>query len=130
MRFIRRAATVSVATVSVLAVSTGAALAHQCVNPDKQAGAGAQILIDFTDGGITFLTAGMEKRFASGVTTEDTFRGLIGLDFDGDGDADMTTWIVGRYGEIPQQAQAAGAECHGVISVDAYFGCLEAAIGG
>ena len=126
MHHIRRAATVTVATVSVLAISAGSALAHQCVNPDKQAGAGAQLLIDVNDDSITFLTKGLEKRFESGVTTEDTFRGLIGLDFDSDGAADMTTWIVGKYGEIPMKAQAAGAECHGVINMEAYFACLEA----
>ena len=126
MGHIRRAATVTVGTVSVIAVTAGSALAHQCVNPDKQPGAGAQLLIDFTDGSVTFLTKGLEKRFESGVTTEETFRGLIGFDVDGDGDADLTTWIVGKYGEIPMQAQEAGAECHGVINIDAYFGCLEA----
>ena len=110
MRHLHRAATVAAATVSVFAIGSGAAFAHQCVNPNKQAGAGAQVLIDISDDSITFLTAGAQKRFESGVTTEDTFRGLIGLDFDGDGHADLTTFIVGKYGEIPHQAQEAGAE--------------------
>lgn len=127
MRYIRRAATITVATASVLAIGAGPALAGQCVNPDKQAGAGAQVLINFTNGEVSFLTEGMEKRFESGVTTEETFRGLIGLDFDGDGEADVTTWIVGKYGEIPSKAQEVGAECHGVINADDYFGCVTAA---
>jgi len=38
----------------------------------------------------------------------------------------MTTWIVGKYGEIPMKAQEAGAECHGVINMEAYFACMEA----
>ena len=130
MRQLHRATTVTAAAISMLAISAGSAFAHQCVNPDKQGGAGAQVLIDLSDDSISFLTTGAQKRFESGVTTEDTFRGLIGLDFDGDGDADLTTWIVGKYGEIAPQAQAAGAECHGVINIEAYFGCLEDELAG
>ncbi len=79
---------------------------------------------------ITFLTQGMRKRFESGVTTEDTFRGLVGLDFDSDGKADLTTYIVGKYGEIPMRAQEAGAECNGIVNIEAYFGCMEAELAG
>ena len=110
MRLMHRAATVAATTVSVLAISAGSAFAHQCVNANKQAGAGAPLLVDVNDGSITFLTEGVRKRFASGVTTEDTFRGLIGLDFDSDGKADLTTYIVGKYGDIPTPAQEAGAD--------------------
>ena len=130
MRHLHRAATVAAATVSVLAISSGAAFAHQCVNPNKQAGAGAQVLIDVNDDSMTFLTAGLQKRFASGVTTQDTFRGLLGLDFDSDGDADLTTFIVGKFGEIAHQAQVAGAECNGIINIEAYFGCMQAEMAG
>lgn len=131
MRFISRAGVVAATALTTVAMAAGPAAAHWCVNPDKRAGAGAQILIQVAMGGgednIVFLTEGMEKRFESGVTTEETFRGLIGLDFDWDGKADMTTWIVGKYGEIPMVAQRNGAECHGVLNVEDWFACMEAA---
>ena len=123
MRLIRRSTTVAVATVTMLTLGAGPALAHQCVNPDKQAGAGAQVIIDVNNETAmpTFANPGIQQRFLSGVTTQETFRGLIGLDFDSDGDADLTTWIVGKYGEIPLKAQTSGAECHGVINMGTYF---------
>jgi hypothetical protein len=123
MRLVRRSAAVAVATVTMLTVGAGSALAHECVNPDKQAGAGAQVIIDANneDALPTFANPGIEQRFMSGVTTEDTFRGLIGIDLDSDGTADLTTWIVGKYGEIPLTAQMSGAECHGVINMGTYF---------
>jgi hypothetical protein len=120
---VRRSAAVAVATVTMLTVGAGSALAHQCVNPDKQAGAGAQVIIDANneDALPTFANPGIERRFMSGVTSQDTFRGLIGIDVDSDGDADMTTWIVGKYGAIPLKAQLSGAECHGVINIGTHF---------
>ncbi len=130
MRNHHRAATVAAATVSVLAISAGSAFAHQCVNANKKAGAGAQVLINTSTGTVTFLTEGARKRFASGVTTEETFRGLVGLDFDGDGKADLTTYIVGKYGEVPVRAQQAGASCNGIVNIEAYFGCLETELAG
>ena len=126
MRFMRRAAVVAAATTAVVVSGSGAALAHQCVNPDKQPGAGAQVIFNDVTGAMTFANPGIEKRLMSGATTEDTFRGLIGFDFDGDGVVDGTTWIVGKNGEIPRQAQLAGAECHGVIDFEAWFACMEA----
>lgn len=129
MRFVRRAATVTAVTISTIALGTAPALAHQCVNPDKQPGAGAQVIMNFVTGGMSFANPGIEHRFTSGVTTEETFRGLIGFDVDGDGTADGTTWIVGKYGEIPQTAQQAGAACHGVINFEAWMACLEAEAG-
>ena len=126
MSLMRRAAITVSAAVSAVVVGAVPAMAHQCVNPDKQPGAGAQVIFNEVTGAMTFANAGIEKRFTSGVTTEETFRGLIGFDFDGDGIADGTTWIVGKYGEIPQQAQQAGADCHGVIDFAAWFACMEA----
>ncbi len=125
-----RAAIVATAIGSVFAVSAGSAFAHQCVNVNKRPGAGAQVLIDVNTGAVTFLTEGAARRFASGVTTEETFRGLIGIDFDSDGKADLTTYIVGKYGEIPVRAQDAGAECHGIVNIEAYFGCVSGELAG
>ena len=124
MPLMRRSAIVVTAAASAVLVGAAPALAHQCVNPDKQPGAGAQVIFSEATG-MTFANAGIEKRFTSGVTTEDSFRGLVGFDFDGDGRVDGTTWIVGKYGEIPQQAQQAGADCHGVIDFEAWFACME-----
>jgi hypothetical protein len=122
----RRAAIGSGAAIALIVLAAAPGMAHECVNPDKQPGAGAQVIINVTTDAVTFANPGIEKRFTSGVTSEETFRGLIGLDFDGDGQADLTTWIVGKYGEIPEQAQLAGAACHGVLNIDAYFTCMEA----
>lgn len=129
MRLVRRSAAVALATVTMLTVGAGSALAHECVNPDKQGGAGAQVIIDINNESAppVFANPGIERRFMSGVTTEETFRGLIGFDVDSDGDADLTTWIVGKYGEIPMKAQASGSECHGVINLGTYFEvCMQA----
>jgi hypothetical protein len=122
----RRAAITTTAVVSAVALGAGPALAHQCANPDKQPGAGAQVIFNDATCEMTFANAGIQKRFTSGITTEEEFRGLIGFDFDGDGTVDGTTWIVGKYGEIPRQAQLAGAACHGVIDFDAWFACMGA----
>jgi hypothetical protein len=125
MSFIRRAAVVSVATVSIFAVGAGPALAHKCINPNKQGGAGAQLVVNFDDE-IVWMSTGLEKRMESGVTTEENFHGLIGIDFDGDDEADMTTWIVGKYGEVPETAQYAGPACYGVTNFELYFSeCVE-----
>lgn len=126
MSLMRRAAVTTFAAVSAVALGAAPVMAHQCVNPDKQPGAGAQVIFNEATGAMTFANAGIEKRFLSGVTTQESFRGLIGFDFDGDGNVDGTTWIVGKYGEIPQQAQQAGADCHGVLNFDAWFACMEA----
>lgn len=126
MVFMRRTAIIATAAVSTVLVGAAPAIAHQCVNPDKQPGAGAQVIVNDATGQMTFANPGIERRFTSGVTTEDSFRGLIGFDFDGDGNVDGTTWIVGKTGEIPQQAQQAGAECHGVLNFEAWFACMEA----
>lgn len=126
MSLMRRVAVTTSAAVSAVVVGAVPAMAHQCVNPDKQPGAGAQVIFNEANGAVTFANAGIEKRFTSGVTTQDTFRGLIGFDIDGDGKADGTTWLVGKYGEIPEQAQQAGADCHGVINFDAWSACMEA----
>ncbi|QNN51818.1 hypothetical protein [Nocardioides mesophilus] len=122
----RRAALATSAAIGAILLTAAPSLAHECVNPDKQAGAGAQIIINDVTGQVTFANPGIEKRFTSGVTSEETFRGLIGLDFDGDGTVEITTWIVGKTGEIPMQAQLAGAACHGVLNFEDYFACMEA----
>lgn len=130
MRSLHRAATVAAATVSVLAIGAGSAMAHQCVNPNKQPGAGAKVLVDVATGEITLLTKGLQKRYPDGLGENDVVRGLWGIDFDSDGKADVTTYIVGKGGEIPHRAQVAGAECNGIINFEAYMGCMQAELAG
>lgn len=116
------------ALVASLAIASSV-LAGDCVNPDKQPGAGAQVLLDVNTLETTILTEGLQRRIDLGlidVETGEGFHGLVGLDFDSDGTADLTTWFVGPDGEIPQIAQDRGAECHGVINIGAYFFCVAA----
>lgn len=107
---------------SLLVVST--AMAHECINASKgNPGAGAQLVIG-ADGSIVYMTPGLAHRFEQGLIDPETgegFHGLIGFDYDGDGVADMTTWIVGPNDEIPIQAQLHGPACRGVTNVELYF---------
>lgn len=113
----------AVAAPLVLVLSAAPALAHECTNPDKPAGAGAQVIIG-PDDQIEWATAGVWQRIDRGLIDPDTgegFSGLIGFDFEGDGVADLFTYIVGPDGEIPAAAQWNGATCHGVINIGTWF---------
>ena len=116
-------ATVVVTTVVALAAVAGPAAAHQCVNASKNGGAGAQVVINFDDE-IVYMTKGMERRIARGLVDLETgegFHGLLGFDIDGDGRADLATYIVGPNGEIPQKAQYNGPACKGVTDIGTWF---------
>lgn len=122
MRTSRRIATGALATVAALTLSAGPALAHECINPNKQAVAGAQIVFGETE--ILYISKGLQNRIDQGLVDLDSgegFSGLIGFDMDGDGVGDLTTWIVGPTGEIPESAQYNGAACYGVINIDDWF---------
>jgi hypothetical protein len=102
------------------------ALATDCTNVSKSdPGAGAQALIDFTTGDIVWMTEGLAQRFERGVLGPDGegFHGLLAVDFDGDGVADLGTWLgVGPDGdEIPLKAQLSGPACRGLTSIGIYF---------
>jgi hypothetical protein len=116
----------ALAGAAALVVATATpALAHECVNLNKQPGAGAQVVFDL-EGNIVSAGTGVLKRFEKGVIDPDTgdgFHGMVGYDLDGDGAPDVDTWLVGPNGEIPSQAQHRGAECNGVISLDAAIEC-------
>jgi hypothetical protein len=112
------------AATLVLATATPA-LAHECVNLNKQPGAGAQVVFDL-NGTMVSADTGVLKRAEKGVLDLETgegFHGLVGYDLDGDGASDVDTWLVGPEGEIPGQAQHRGSECNGVISLDAAMAC-------
>jgi hypothetical protein len=124
---VRRAAIVVGATTTALALGTGSALAHECINPSKKGSAGAQITFGDGEEPVS-MTKGVEKRIEKGIIDPETgegFHGLIGFDMDGDGVADLTTWQVTPTGSIPETAQFNGPACKGMTNVERYFSeCL------
>ena len=64
-------------------------------------------------------TPGVRVRFEHGLIDQDGngYHGLIGLDVDGNGTADYTTYIVGPNGELPDPAQWNGSPDHGVVNI-------------
>jgi len=102
----------------------GTALATDCVNASKaDQSAGVQVVLDGTTGEIEWMTPGVAERIERGVLdpeAEDSgFHGLIGIDFDGDGVVDVSTWLgVGPDGtEIPEVAQFKGPADKGLTNI-------------
>lgn len=123
MRLLHRAVVTSIAATAAVMLSAGPSLAHECVNASKNGGAGAQIVFGST-GDVEWVSQGLQKRIDAGLVdpeSGDGFHGLIGLDLNDDGTADLTTWIVGPNGEIPEQAQYNGPVCRGVTNMELYF---------
>lgn len=118
-----RLATLAIAVPTALALAAGPVAAHECVNASKKdQAAGAQIV--FSGDEISYITPGLMKRIESGqvdLETGEGFHGIVGIDFDGDGVVDFSTYIVGPGGEIPQNAQDNGAECQGIVNIETYF---------
>jgi hypothetical protein len=112
------------AIVASLALAASA-LATDCINASKSdPAAGAQILFG-SDGRILWATPGLGHRFDQGLVDPNTgegFHGLIAFDFDGDGLADLSTWLgVGPDGEeISDQAQLNGPACRGLTNIGVY----------
>lgn len=124
MRTARRTALIGLGAAAALLLSAGPSLAHECMNASKNQAAGVQIVIDANTGAIEWTTPGLANRFDQGLVDPNTgegFHGLVGLDFDSDGVVDVSTYIVGREGEIPDRAQLNGDPCHGVTSIEAFF---------
>ncbi|HEX2416741.1 MAG TPA: hypothetical protein VHJ83_01270 [Micromonosporaceae bacterium] len=125
MKLIRRTALVALGSAAVLVLSAGPSLAHECVNASKKdQSAGAQAVIDLTTGQVVWSTPGLANRFAQGLVDPNTgegFHGLIGFDLDGDGIADVSTFIVGPEDEIPEIAQTNGPACSGITNIGTYF---------
>ena len=111
--------TVQVATMSLVFVGllSGTALAFECTNASKSdQAAGAQLVLGPDFQTPIYISQGLQKRLEQGVvdaeTFEEDFHGLIAFDIDGDGVADLSTWIgVGPDGEVPLAAQFAGPAC-------------------
>jgi hypothetical protein len=126
----RRQTTAALLGVTASLIFASSALATECVNASKVTGAGAQVVIDTATGEVVWSTVGVANRVEQGLidpTTGAGFHGLLGLDFTGDGVADVTTWFgVGPDGtEIPQVAQFSGPACRGITNIGLYFAqCL------
>jgi hypothetical protein len=107
---------------TLFALTGGTALAGECFNADKNAhnpGAGAQVVLDGEDN-IVSATNGVMNRVEKGLIDPDSgegYHGLIAFDFDGDGEADASTFIVTPNDEIPEQAQENGSPDHGIINI-------------
>jgi len=114
----------SVAVTTALLAAAGPAWAHECVNPDKNQAAGVQVVIDVNTEEIVWISDGLQQRIEQGLVDPDTgegFSGLLGFDLDGDGTADLSTFIVGPNMEIPEEAQFNGPACHGITNVEVFF---------
>ena len=102
------------------------ALATDCVNASKPQAAGVKVLFDAQTGGIAWTTPGVarqiELRLIDPVTGEG-FHGIVGVDFDGDGVADLSSWVgVGPDGQaIPDVAQFNGPACRGLTTMETYL---------
>jgi hypothetical protein len=123
-RTVRRLTLGSVAVATALVAAAGPAWAHECMNADKNQAAGVQVVIDANTGELVWVSQGLQQRIAQGLVDPETgegFSGLLGFDVDGDGVADVSTFIVGREAEIPEQAQLSGPACHGVTSIEVFF---------
>jgi len=118
----RRLGAVAGGMLASLLIATSV-MAHECVNANKRPDAGVQVVFNF-DGQIVWVSDGLAKRIERGIVDPETgegFHGLVGFDIDGDGSADVTTFLVGPDDEIPWQAQARGAACNGIVNIGDYF---------
>ncbi|HVF32756.1 MAG TPA: hypothetical protein VM933_06955 [Acidimicrobiales bacterium] len=108
--------------VGGVALLAAPAAAHQCTNASKNAHApeaGAQLVFGNGDAPISAKT-GVLKRIEKGIIDFESgegFHGQIGVDVDGDGAADFTTFIVGPEGEIPLAAQQNGPDDRGIVNL-------------
>ena len=102
----------------VVMIGAGTAGAHECTNANKPAGAGAQVIIG-PDDQIEWATPGLQVRVEKGIISDGggSYHGLVGIDLDGDGKADFTTYIVGPNDELPNTAQQNGSPDHGIVNL-------------
>jgi hypothetical protein len=120
---LRKLIAIPIISLGVVVLSGSSAFAHECINLNKPAGAGAQIVVG-DDDEVLWATNGVIKRFEKGLigTDGEGFHGILAFDEDNDGVADGSTYIVGPEGEIPTAAQQNGSPDHGIVNVcDAGF---------
>ncbi len=124
IKTVRRVSLGAVALMAAALIAAGPVFANHCMNADKNQAAGVQVVIDANTGALVWVSNGLQHRIDQGLVdpaTGEGFSGLLGFDFDGDGVADIGTFIVGPNFALPEQAQLSGAVCHGVISIEAFF---------
>jgi hypothetical protein len=113
----------AVAAAALSVLGAGTALAVDCTNASKPAGAGVQVIIG-PDDEIEWTTRGVAVRIDHGLIDSNTgegFHGLIGFDVDGDGKADVSTYVVTPNSALPEVAQINGAACHGIVPIEDLF---------
>jgi hypothetical protein len=118
---VRRRILALVAGVTASLLIASSALAFECTNASKPAAAGAQIVFAADFETILYVTPGLMNRLEQGlvdVESGEGFHGLLGVDFDGDGAADVSIYFgVGPDGEIPLEAQFRGPACRGLTNI-------------
>ena len=120
MRVRRGVVLTAMAAVAVTVMGAGPALATDCTNASKPTQAGIQLIIG-PDGNIEWTTSGLAIRIEHGLIDTSSgagFHGLIGFDVDGNGTADVSTYVVGPNAALPEVAQINGAACHGIVPIE------------
>jgi hypothetical protein len=106
-------------------------MAHECINVSKSDPAAGAQLVFGVNNEVLYISRGLATRVEQGLIDFETgegFHGLIAFDIDGDGVADLSTWIgVGPEGEIPLEAQFRGPACRGLTNIGIY---MEQCVGG
>lgn len=121
---LRKLVAVPIAVLGVVLLTGSSAFAHQCTNANRSAQAHFQVVLG-DDGEPVSATQGFINRAEKGLLGVDgeRFHGVLGLDFDGDGVADFSTFIVGPNGELPHTAQENGSPDHGIVHICVVLGC-------
>ena len=122
----RRTLLVATVTIVLVGMLSGTAIASECINASKNQAAGAQLVLGPDFQTPIYISQGLQKRLEQGVidaeTFEEEFHGLVAFDTDGDGVADLSTWIgVGPDGEVPLAAEFAGPACQGLTNIGIYL---------
>ena len=117
----RRRILALVAGVTASLLIASSAFAFECTNASKPPASGVQVVFDADFETILYITPGGMKRIEQGlidIETGEGFHGLLGVDFDGDGAADVSIYFgVGPDGEIPLEAQFRGPACRGLTNI-------------
>jgi hypothetical protein len=120
----KRKLLLGVATAALaMVVMTGTASAFHCTNASKDAknpGAGAQVVINAETGEIVSASKGVQQRVEKGLIDPDSgegYHGLVGLDFDGDGEPDRSTFIVTPNDVLPDTAIENGPPDRGITTL-------------
>ena len=99
IKTLRRVSLGVVALTAAALIAAGPVWAGHCMNASKNQAAGVQVVIDANTGEIVWISNGLQHRVDKGLVNPDTgegFSGLLGLDFNGDAVADISTYIVDR----------------------------------